>query len=461
MTMRSLRDRFSALDRVPVPDLWSDVERRAAGLASADRVSSVTIRRHGRDGASGDRTVLVLVAAALLLALSGALAVAAGLLKVPKLDQAVVVDVSPPPVASPLAVAPTPAVATPTPTATATPSVRPSPWIVFVRMQSGERFRSHTWAMRADGTGAHEIVGGDAWSPDGTRLLANDGHLRVAEVSDDIGAFVDTGVAVPDAEQWEAFDIAPDDRHVVFVRKSKCAAAPTAMAFGALAEIPTVLTAETAGANCYVLSTVDLATGKVTDLRRTLVKDQTGDQNLALELPAWSPDGSKIAYTRLDETRDTRQLWLVNADGSDPSRVEGSQVPTDISGREPRWSPDGTRIAFTSQRWLTVDTSTSVVYVLDLATGELQRASTASSHDDHQLCCAAWVDDSHLRVQAADDWNRSWVVDLDHPDAEPVQATDLRDALAAIDPPGQLVTVSSPGDPGRTFRWQPVPEVSR
>ena len=152
--------------------------------------------------------------------------------------------------------------------------------------------------MRADGTGAHEILGGAtaAWSPDGSRLLVNDGHIRVAEVGEDIGAFVDTGVVVPEREQWEAFDFAPDGEHVVFVRKSKCAAAPTALGLGFLAVVPDVLVAETAGANCMVLSILDLRTGTLTDLGRTLVKDQTfgqNGQNLALELPAWSPDGTQ------------------------------------------------------------------------------------------------------------------------------------------------------------------------
>jgi hypothetical protein len=459
MTMRSLRERFATLDRLPAPDLWSDVEQRATSLASAERLASVTVRHPERRGATGDRTVAVLLAAAVLVALAAAIAVGSGLVRLSAPDGPLTVDASPPPVAT----APVIAVTSPAPSAiatgSATPAPRPDPWVVFGRRLSGieERFRSHSWAMRADGTGAHEIhAGATAWSPDGTRLLANDGHLWVAEVGDDIGPFVDTGVVTPDAEQWEAFDLAPDDEHVVFVRKSKCAKAPTAMAFGALAVIPPVITAETAGANCYVLAIADLAKGTVTDLPRTLVKDQTADQNVALELPAWSPDGRRIAYTRLDERRDIRQLWLVDADGTDPSSVA---VPAGVTVQEPRWSPDGTRIAFTSHRWLTVDTSESLAYVLDLATGGLTQVSTGSVLDERQVGRVEWLDDSHLRVEAGD-WQRAWQVDLERPGAEPVLLADLTDPLDAIDPPGRVVTISAPGDPGRTFRWQPVPPAA-
>ena len=289
------------------------------------------------------------------------------------------------------------------------------------------------------GRGHTEFLGGAtaAWSPDGSRLLVNDGHIRVAEVGVDIGAFVDTGVAVPEREQWEAFDFAPDGEHVVFVRKSKCAAAPTALGLGFLAVVPDVLVAETAGANCMVLGILDLGTGTLTDLGHTLVKGQTGGRNLALELPAWSPDGTRIAYTRLDETLDTRELWLVDADGTHPARVA---IPADVSVREPRWSPDGTRISFTSQTWLTESTSESVVYVVDLATGHPDRVSIASGPDDRQLCCAAWLDDTHLRVQeATGDGDRAWRISLDAAAHEPELLVDLTDALEAIDPPGRVV----------------------
>jgi hypothetical protein len=50
--------------------------------------------------------------------------------------------------------------------------------------------------------------------------------------------------------------------------------------------------------------------------------------------PAFSPDGKEIAYVRRD-----RELWLVNADGSDQHQLTAP-------GRDPDWSPDGTKLAY-------------------------------------------------------------------------------------------------------------------
>jgi len=64
--------------------------------------------------------------------------------------------------------------------------------------------------------------------------------------------------------------------------------------------------------------------------------------------PAWSPDGSKIAYTQDDHSGFTR-IWVINTDGSNPLPL------TDAShDEEPSWSPDGTRIVFTrnDQIWV-------------------------------------------------------------------------------------------------------------
>jgi Tol biopolymer transport system component len=66
--------------------------------------------------------------------------------------------------------------------------------------------------------------------------------------------------------------------------------------------------------------------------------------------PAWSPDGQKIAFTRIlgfDGTPgsyDNSEIWTMNADGSGQTRLTNNSVPEDY----PAWSPDGIKIIFTS-----------------------------------------------------------------------------------------------------------------
>ncbi len=51
------------------------------------------------------------------------------------------------------------------------------------------------------------------------------------------------------------------------------------------------------------------------------------------ESPAWSPDGTRIAFVAEGE------ITVINADGTGRSG-------TGRFGSEPSWSPDGSRIAF-------------------------------------------------------------------------------------------------------------------
>jgi Tol biopolymer transport system component len=68
--------------------------------------------------------------------------------------------------------------------------------------------------------------------------------------------------------------------------------------------------------------------------------------------PAWSPDGSRIVFVRDQGS----SLMIVNADGSDPTevRLDGKAFPP---YQGPAWSPDGTRIAFQASPSQGVDTN--------------------------------------------------------------------------------------------------------
>ncbi|HZG54742.1 MAG TPA: DPP IV N-terminal domain-containing protein [Pyrinomonadaceae bacterium] len=59
----------------------------------------------------------------------------------------------------------------------------------------------------------------------------------------------------------------------------------------------------------------------------------------------WSPDGSKLAF---GSTRGGNgDIWVMNADGSNPVNLTANSTASDF---DPAWSPDGSKIAFCSQR---------------------------------------------------------------------------------------------------------------
>lgn len=65
---------------------------------------------------------------------------------------------------------------------------------------------------------------------------------------------------------------------------------------------------------------------------------RTSNRGYAGSYPTWSPDGSRIAWDNYGE------IWVMNADGSGKTRIVG----VDTVGTAPAWSPDGSRIAYIS-----------------------------------------------------------------------------------------------------------------
>jgi VCBS repeat-containing protein len=94
---------------------------------------------------------------------------------------------------------------------------------------------------------------------------------------------------------------------------------------------------------------------------------------------AWSPDGSKITF--MSNRSGTYEIWVMNAsDGSGLTQLTNVGGST-VSG-QPVWSPDGSKIAFTSDR---AGGSGFEIYVMDANGANVTRLTSASGDDSEPV----------------------------------------------------------------------------
>ena len=85
--------------------------------------------------------------------------------------------------------------------------------------------------------------------------------------------------------------------------------------------------------------------------------------------PDFSPDGQSLAFN-IDDKDGTRDLWTSGWDGADPIKLVDCIAPC-RDADSPAWSPDGTRIAFTRIDNVNGHNPGSSLQVVDVKSGEV------------------------------------------------------------------------------------------
>jgi len=149
--------------------------------------------------------------------------------------------------------------------------------------------------------------------------------------------------------------------------------------------------------------------------------------------PAWSPDGTRIAFSRVSGGQ--MDIYVMNADGSGVTRLT-TEGWSGAGG--PAWSPDGTRIAFntgTSRR--------GDIYVMNPDGSGVTQLTTGGGNGE-----AAWSPDG---TRIAFDSNRDgnseiYVMNADGSGATRLTTNAAEDSEPAWSPDGKRIALASTRD---------------
>ena len=109
----------------------------------------------------------------------------------------------------------------------------------------------------------------------------------------------------------------------------------------------------------------------------------TDHPNNTVYAGTWSPDGKRFAFARGDDWGPS-EIYVANADGSNPHRLLGSTVA--IPQERPRWSPDGSMIAFETWQPAAIATVSSLGLGLRVQLGPTEWMSWSDwAPDGHSL----------------------------------------------------------------------------
>ena len=167
----------------------------------------------------------------------------------------------------------------------------------------------------------------------------------------------------------------------------------------------------------------------------------------ALEFdPYWSPDGKRIVYRHETDGGLTSEIYVMNADGSDQTNLTNRPNQQDNA---PAWSPDGTMIAYASSG----GTERPGIFVMEPDGSNRRRLTTGL--DEYP----AWSPDGSKLVFDRQTNGPTqfdlWVVNADGSGARPLVRSPADDQGAAWAPDGRTIAFQSGrGAPGNfDYLW--------
>jgi Tol biopolymer transport system component len=171
------------------------------------------------------------------------------------------------------------------------------------------------YVMNADGTGMRQLTSGErdahpSWSPDGTKIafVRDQGHALYVMNADgtSVHEIYRPSICFVESPQWS-----PDGTEIAF--RGGC-------------DIGRIYLIHPDGSGPRALTPASSDSGT----------------------PAWSPDGKRIAFERGNPSSEapSDDIWIMNADGTDPHPLTQCRLPVCLSETSPTWSPEGSEIAF-------------------------------------------------------------------------------------------------------------------
>lgn len=171
-------------------------------------------------------------------------------------------------------------------------------------------------------------------------------------------------------------------------------------------------------------------------------------------LPAVSPDGKEVAFIAGKKMR--QQVWLVDADGAQPRKLAGEEG--DFFGAL-AWSPDGSKIAYTRGRFSYAYGVRGAIEILQIHD---QRVSGAPVHISTWMFTGlngplAWTPDGHLFYTVTEppphppDTNL-WSIALD------AKGQQIGPPLRLTNDPGTVSSISSSSDGKRLVYVKGIPQ---
>jgi TolB protein len=128
--------------------------------------------------------------------------------------------------------------------------------------------------------------------------------------------------------------------------------------------------------------------------------------------PTWSPDGTKIAFVRVDIGQQfccpvipgSTDIWTMNADGTGLKNI--TNTPSNLDEHDPAWSPDGKKIAFAG-----VNSTGGHIFTVNAdGTGNQQELTTGSTSHPNW---SPWGNQIVFSVAGSDNILRLWVMNAD------------------------------------------------